>query len=403
MTDLSKYYELAKHISIYVADEKKIMPAGLQDWLNESEANSLLFNKLVEAEKIKAAAESYHNIDTDRAWKTVSEKLFAEKIPLRTRPLWTRIGVAASVLLISGAGLWHFYTQHKALNSLDAAHPTANNIILPGKNAATLTLADGRKITLSDAMNGELAKEGGVSIQKTQAGEIVYKVNGVSGSKKNDTEIRLNTISTARGEQYQIILPDGSKVWLNAASSLKYPASFNSFKERNVELAGEAYFEVFPNAKQPFTVKTTNQLITVLGTHFNIKSYSNDELTRTTLLEGSVSIKPSRTDGLVMLKPGQDFSFNELTGRSMLSKANIEQAMAWKNGYFYFQNEDIKTIMQDISRWYDIEINYEGKMTNSGYDGSISRFKNIKEVLEILELTGGVHFKINGRRVTVML
>lgn len=207
-----------------------------------------------------------------------------------------------------------------------------------------------------------------------------------------------NTLSTARGEQYQVRLPDSSLVWLNAASELKYPSSFNTLKERRVELSGEAYFEVAKNKKQPFVVQADGQEVKVLGTHFNVSSYSDEPDAITTLLEGSVQI--SGNGEVKVLKPGERAV---RTGNQIkVSEADLSEDMAWKNGDFYFNNVGIASIMRQISRWYDVDIIYQGELTDEKFYGTISRSKNIKQVLNVLEKTKSVHFKVEGRRVLIM-
>lgn len=271
--------------------------------------------------------------------------------------------------------------------------------IKPGGNKAILKLADGSEISLTDAGRGTLADRSGIRITKTTDGSVMYQV--VSGTEKSEKQPRYNTISTPRGGQYQIELPDGTKVWLNAASSLKFPQSFAHMKTRAVELSGEAYFEVFKNKRQPFQVLTgtaeggRSQLIEVLGTHFNVNAYADEASTKTTLLEGLVRVNHG-----IELRPGEQSVLNQ--GDVRVVQVDTEEAVAWKNGYFIFTNEDIYSIMRKISRWYDVEVVYEGKITDNTFNGPVSRSSKVSEVLDILELTKTVHFKIEGRRITVM-
>jgi transmembrane sensor len=333
----------------------------------------------------------------DLMWDHISKQTLPRKTALFN---YRNIAAAAAVLIVVGAGVF-FYSNHK--NSEKPEQKVAyTNDIAPCKNTATLTLASGRKIVLSEAVKGELAKESGVSITKTADGQIIYEINDNTLGKNAPNGI--NILSTSRGETYRIILPDKSTVWLNAASSLKYPASFASLKSRSVELIGEAYFEVTKDKLHPFIVKSAGQEVEVLGTHFNIKNYPGEETAKTSLMEGAVRIRPITGTHLrkgVLLKPGQ---------QSVLNKENIdissfdpEEVIAWKNGMFVFNRQDLESIMNQVARWYDIKVDYhDDSIRKQIFDGSVSRFQNISQLLEVLESTGSVHFKLAGRRLIVM-
>ncbi len=337
--------------------------------------------------------------------------------------------IAAAVIFMALTSGFYFYLNKPTGSQLatQKLHPEKNDIA-PGGNKAILTLADGSKISLSDAANGEIAKQAGISITKTSNGRLIYSIADPQPTTNNQQPV-YNTIETPKGGQYQINLPDGSKVWLNAASSLRFPASFTG-NERKVELSGEAYFEIahvtLPSggnrtgAKKssgteamPFKVISGNQTVEVLGTHFNINAYSDEPSIRTTLIEGSVRVLlPSPSgEGLDMnfsklLKPGQQSKVNETIN---VFNVDTEEAVAWKNGYFMFNNENIQSIMRKVSRWYNIDIEYRGNISQKALWGSLSRFKNVSELIDMLELTGSVHFKIvpgdasgKERRIIVM-
>ncbi|MCQ6957219.1 FecR family protein [Mucilaginibacter aquariorum] len=321
----------------------------------------------------------------------------------KIRSLWPRIaGVAAiaGMLVISIL----FKDQFLSIGNQSQV-VSSNQDIAPGKSAATLTLANGRKILLTSVPSGELANESGVTISKTSNGEILYEIKENSETKPGQH----NLLSTAMGETYQVKLPDGSRVWLNAASSLKYPVSFSSLKDRRVELHGEAYFEVAKDKLHPFLVETDGQEVTVLGTHFNIKAYKQDKNIVTTLAEGSVRVGYQASawsdhgkivyKDEVILSPGQQ---SLLKGETIsVSKAALEESLAWKDGNFVFNDANIEKIMQDIARWYNIEVLYEGPFPTGAFSGNISRSKNISQILRALESTKLVHFKIEGRKVYV--
>jgi ferric-dicitrate binding protein FerR (iron transport regulator) len=208
----------------------------------------------------------------------------------------------------------------------------------------------------------------------------------------------MNTLTTPRGGQYEVMLPDGTKVWLNSASSLTYPVTFAG-KERRVELTGEAYFEVAKNTSSPFFVKTSGQTVKVLGTHFNINSYEDEKCVKTTLLEGSVVITSDGNKQAVNLKPGQQ-SVNKAASFDVINEADIDEAVAWKNGKFLFRNTDLQTVMRQLSRWYDVDVEYQGTIAERHYRGRISRNVPVSQVFEILK-TSGINFIINGRTIIV--
>jgi ferric-dicitrate binding protein FerR (iron transport regulator) len=266
------------------------------------------------------------------------------------------------------------------------------NDVGPGTNKAILTLANGSSIILDSAANGTLT---------TQGNSKILKLNGMlsySALKNKPSEVLYNTISTPRGGQYQLMLSDGSKVWLNAASSLRFPASFAG-KERKVELLGEAYFEVAKNAAMPFKVKVNGMEVEVLGTHFNINSYENESTVRTTLLEGSVKINKNNSSSL--LKPGQQAQVNKAGEIKIINNVDVEEAIAWKEGKFQFDRADIHDIMRQLARWYDVDVEYKGSVS-SHFGGTISRDVNLSQVLNMLHLTGEVKFQIEDRKVIVM-
>jgi transmembrane sensor len=266
----------------------------------------------------------------------------------------------------------------------------------PGKDKAILTLSNGRKIVLDNSANGQLTTQSGSNILKTRDGQIAY---ADAGKTEPNLSSSFNNITTPNGGQWQVILPDGSKVWLNSSSSLDYPATFKNHKERIVQLKGEAYFEVAKDRQHPFIVKSDKQTVSVLGTHFNINAYDNEASVKTTLEEGKIKIANIRGTEKILI-PGQQAT---LTGSQLkITEADLVEALAWKNGYFRFNDENIQSIMRQLARWYDIDVQYKNDTPTDGLNGKISRYKNISQVLKALEATKIVHFKIEGRRVTVM-
>ena len=328
---------------------------------------------------------------TDRIW----DRLPIHEENLVRRKLWPRIGIAAAILLMISSGIYFF--NDFGFNHPDLlVHTDKTQQILPGGNKATLTLADGRKITLDGAVNGELAEQSGIIITKTKDGQLVYTVSD-KGSSLNNGKATMNVVSTPKGGQYQVNLPDGTKVWLNAASSLSYPAVFTG-AERKVSLTGEAYFEVAKvHPAKTFKVSAAKQTVEVLGTHFNINSYSDEPAVKTTLLEGSVKVS-AIASGDIFLKPGQQAVL--LENQLNVNLANTEDAVAWKNGMFRFKDADLQTVMRSVARWYDVEVSYEGNLPGRQFSGEIHRDINLSEVLDILSFFK-VHFKIEGKKIIV--
>ncbi|SFH33288.1 FecR family protein [Pedobacter insulae] len=316
------------------------------------------------------------------------EKPFVKK-------LWPRIAVAASFLAVIGTGLY-FYTS-KPANKIDRTLVQANDID-PASNKAYLTLANGKRIALTDASNGNIASQSNVQITKTADGQLVYTI--AENRSNVNAPLEYNTIETPNGGKYDITLPDGTAVSINAASTLKFPVSFASLKERRVQLQGEAYFQVAHNKQVPFRVSSPGQTVEVLGTHFNINAYANEVVVKTTLLEGSVKILPDHAKNFKILKPGEQGTLQDDVVEVV--KADTEQALGWKNGDFIFNGEDLKAVMRQVARWYDVEVEYKGEVNISGIVSAFPRNKKLSQLLKALEASQGVHFKIEGRRVLVM-
>jgi transmembrane sensor len=316
---------------------------------------------------------------------------------LNTRPIvsWWWIGsVAASIILISSIII---FAQHsyQGYQQVAVVKPFKNDIA-PGSNKAVLTLGNGHKIILNDAKNGQLADEANTKITKAKDGRLVY--NTTNNTQASQPAVDYNTVSTPNGGQYEVELPDGTKVWLNASSSLRYPTRFAG-NERKVELSGEAYFEVSHNKAMPFKVKTASQEIEVLGTHFNVNSYTDEPATNTTLLEGSVKITSGKAQSVV-IKPQQQASLK--SAGFDVREVDADEAIAWKNGYFEFSEENLGSIMRKISRWYNVEIIYTDKgLESQVFSGSISKYKNISQVIKLLELTKVADFNIQGNKIII--
>jgi len=302
--------------------------------------------------------------------------------------LFKLITAAAVAVFVVSIGLWFLKEgRNKNLKPIVYASDVA-----PGHQGATLTLANGNKIRLTGAANGILATEAGVTISKTANGQLVYTIKG---DPENN---RLNTLSTEKGETYQVQLPDGSEVWLNAASSLTYATNLIADGKRVVKLTGEGYFQVAKDKAHPFRVQTGGHQVEVLGTHFNINSYNNEPAIATTLLEGAVQVSCHSKKEL--LKPGQQAKLDG-NGNFLIAEVDTDPYVAWKNKQFSFENENIQTIMRMVERWYDVKVEYRGELSKEKFWGAVSRFDNVSKVLSALESTGKVHFEIKGNTIYV--
>lgn len=325
-------------------------------------------------------------------------RLNRETKPAKTKPIFRWVAAASAVLILGVTGL--FITRMLTTDQEDFPRRVAQSNIHPGGNKAILTLASGKKISLTDAGNGQIANQNGIKVTKAANGQLVYTITGrenlPGASSSNDLDA-FNTIETPKGGQYQVVLPDGSKVWLNAYTSLKFPVSFNNQKERRVELSGEAYFEVAHNKDLPFRVVTARQTVEVLGTHFDVNAYSDDAVTKTTLLQGLVRITAASRSAI--LNPGQQA---KLTGTLDVSEVNTAEAIAWKNGYFNFDDEKLENIMRSVSRWYNVDVVFEDQSLKKETFGAVTtRFANITTLLKMMEQTGDARFNIQGTTITV--
>lgn len=368
---------------------KRLIPKYLAGDCNEEEVTLMesWYNHYLEDTELKVSEEQILE-STDRVQKRLNS-LIAPK----TRTLFKPLAIAASILLAVAIGIYLF------TGNFHQSKETQLSEINPGKHDATLTLADGKEIKLSDVRNGDLAKESGLTITKTAAGQLVYQIaKQTSTGNKSRAPQAYNTLSTSNGEIFQLVLPDGSKVWLNAASKLNYSVSLATDHKRVVNLNGEAYFEVFKDKNHPFIVKTSKQEIEVLGTHFNINSYEDEQLTKTTLVEGLVKVRLANEEAL--LRPGQESSVG--TKGINIRSVDAEGAIAWKNGKFLFNDEALESIMRKISKWYNVEVVYTSDAIKTAqFYAMIDRFSSIEEVLKVLRLTKKVSFKIEGRQITV--
>lgn len=324
--------------------------------------------------------------------EAIHHKIRAESRSIRRIPI-RRIAIAASLIgmiLLSGFLLFNRITSKETVKATTNQQRFKDDVS-PGSDKAILTLADGSNIILDDAKNGTLVQQGNSKIIKLD-GKLSYDLT------KNSREIVYNTISTPNGGQYQLELPDGSLVWLNSTSSIHFPTSFDG-KERRVEITGEAYFEIAKNPNMPFIVAVNGAEVQVLGTHFNINAYNDEDNVKTTLLEGLVRFVHGTNTS--MLKPGQQSQFGRDGEIKIVNNVDVERVVAWKNGMFDFENAEIETVMRQLSRWYDVEIEYKGK-SDDLFIAEMRRNIKLSDALKALELTGKVKFDIQGRKIIVM-
>jgi len=304
-----------------------------------------------------------------------------------------RYAAAAAVLLLISVALFFVKTQ----KTQEQQNKQIAIEIKPGGNKATLTLSNGSRIVLDSAHNGQIATQSNINITKTAGNQIIYAAAANTKGQLAAYQLQ-NTISTPNGGQYQLVLPDGTKVMLNAATSLTYPAEFHG-NERVVHLTGEAYFEVAKNKKMPFRVVAGTQTVEVLGTHFNINAYRDEAAVKTTLLEGSVKVSLGANSTLII--PGEQAVTNtDGSGNIFKHTVDVDKETAWKNGLFSFQNEDLKAVMRQVARWYDVKVVYAANLPGEKFIGEISRTSNLSDVIKILELND-VHFDVQGKTVTV--
>ena len=317
---------------------------------------------------------------------------------------WYKMMAAAVVIIVASVG-GYFLMNKQKVELLETL--SYKNDIAPAANKTVLKLADGTEIALDDAKAGELAQQGGIRIIKTNDGQLIYDLSGFSGTTGSSG---YNTIVTPVGGQYQVVLSDGTKVWLNAVSSLRFPTRFGG-KERDVETSGEVYFEVAKvmikdnaitntSSRMPFVVKSGGQQVEVLGTHFNINAYGDSNVTRTTLLEGSIKVSVAGSSVAQVLKPGQQAQVSKSADVKVIS-VDADDVVAWKSNLFQFNNTPIEQVMLQVKRWYDIDVVYSGAKPELLFTGVVPKNNNISTLLKVLESTGGVKFGIEGKEVII--
>ncbi|OQP67825.1 FecR family protein [Niastella populi] len=378
-------------------------------WLEQGN-NKEFFNQILDKEILEEELRQLDELKIESEQRGSWEKLLQFRVkPQKLNTIWLNnwkmYAAAASIITILGVGGLIWYKSQRVNNQVVQVEESKAPIITdadPGQFKARLTLADGSTVVLDTATTKQLAQQGSVQVLNKD-GKLVYQQGGEAGSD----EVLYNTLQTTKGQTYATVLADGSRVWLNSESSIRYPVAFRG-SERKVFITGEAYFEVVPSylkdkdgkgGKQSFKVEVGNMEIEVLGTHFNINAYADEDVLRTTLLEGKIKII---TGGIsTMLAPGQQAQLKRGTSfLQVTDNSDVEQAVAWKNGYFQFGDDDLKTVMRQLARWYDVEVIYQGGVSSDTYGGRINRNSKASEVLTILE-RNRVHFKIEGKKIIV--
>lgn len=333
----------------------------------------------------------------DRLAGAISSSSFSHRPVHRVhflRKSWFRY--AAAVLLVAGTlAVFLLLNNHQQEPLQAAGKKQPQKDIVPGSDKAVLTLADGSSLVLDEAQNGDLARQGNARVVKLENGRLAYEAKAGPGEKPS-----FNTLTVPRGGQYALTLADGTRVWLNAASSIRYPTVFAG-AERKVEVSGEVYMEIATNSRKPFIVEANGTAVQVLGTSFNLNAYPDESVVRTTLIEGSVRVSKTSTADVAVLNPGQQAEVAGHVDGVKVVAVDTEQVLAWKNGLFSFQNADIKTIMRQLSRWYDINIVYENAVPSQRFFGEMNRNLTLSQVLKGLEVSK-VNFRLEGRNLIVM-
>jgi len=382
-----KYNEFAwKWLNGTITEEEK---NELVEWLKEHPSDPLYIPP--------SLAKSEEQLRRRILKNTLQLRKADATIPFYQKKQFLRIAAASVILILVSLSVYSYLLpHHNAFPAIkaEAGAPDKQRVrddIAPGRNKAILVFTDGSRIELDSADNGTIASDPSTKVIKVNSGQLRFSS---TGSPETTGYI---TLATPCGGQYALTLADGTRVWLNSTSSLRFPGGFAE-KERVVELSGEAYFEVVKNPLQPFIVKVNDTRVKVLGTHFNVKAYPDEEAMQTTLLEGSVRVEQNQIAKL--LKPGQQAAVKPAGTINVKDDADVDQVIAWKNGLFGFEDATIETIMKQLARWYPIQVNYAARVPEH-FTGTISKNVGIKKVFQMLELTGAVHFFIDGNKVTV--
>lgn len=375
--------------------QKDISPeqeALLKDWLLKSEHNKKLLDELQNNDSLIAEMKRYNEsiARTERAKLRAVEEAFPKSRKVK-RMSWFRYAAAAVLLIMLGGGYYLFFKSKPDKVKQEEVVAKVQHDVEPGQFKAKLTLADGSVLVLDSFSNNRLVQQGGTNVY-TRDGELIYN----PAKSKEDKEVFHNTLTTARGESYKLILPDGSKAWLNAASSVRFPVSFTG-NERRIEITGEVLMEVVSNKTKPFIVSVNNTEVKVLGTVFNVNSYEKEDGIITTLVEGKVLL--TKGNKSLVLTPGQQAQVTEEGNMELNKEADVDKATGWQRGLFVFKGDDVKTVMNQLARWYDVKVIYKGEIKDKFY-AVIKRNQSASNVLYALEQSSG-HYKIDGNTIIV--
>ena len=361
----------------------------LDDWVNAGMDNQRLFEKLIDEKNQDQWLKLLGGVDTDAALERAKAKIsFAPQHKKSNLRSLLPYAAAACVLMAFAIA---FFTTFNKIRPITPTVQLQTNDMAPGSDQATLTLSDGTIVRLDTLKNGKVLTQDNSQVTKPDSGQLVYQL--VNPATLSQPEI-FNILTVPAGGQYKLVLPDGTKVWLNASSSLRYPTVFGG-PERKVELTGEGYFEVAKDPMYPFEVSTNGSTVQVLGTHFNINAYLDEPVLKVTLAEGSIKLNNS-----MLLQPGEEARVSK-NGNILKGKADLETALAWKNGQFVFKETPLDVLMRQVGRWYNTGIAYE-TVVNEHFNASIPRDVPVSKLLHILEATDRVHFKIDNHQITVM-
>lgn len=367
----------------------------LQDWVSLSDDNRLAVEDFLDEQKLNEGIKRLYR-SQEKIWMRLNQQIGDKNVKSVFGSNLFKYAATAAIFILLAASSYFILNRNARKEIVFVAeNKQPVNEVQPGKNKAMLTLADGTKVALDSAAAGSLAQQG-TTILLNEKGKLVYDEKG--GQSKGNL---YNTLSTSRGEVYALVLSDGSKVWLNSASSIRFPVAFVG-NQREVEITGEAYFEVAKNAAKPFRVSINNVngkvgQIEVLGTHFNINAYNDEPDVKATLLEGAVKVKMG--NAVQMLASGQQASLRQ-GGIALQKNVDVSQVVAWKEGFFLFDKTDLQSLMRQIARWYDVEVNFAGKVKEDSFSGKISRSLPLSKFLKVLDLND-VHVKIEGKTITV--
>ena len=384
---------IVKHLNDELNDQEK---QDLDNWVQQSENHRRFFSQFTDEEALTVTLTEYET-SKGIVYDKIKEAIpFGEPTHSKTRSLWwlnTRrlTAVAASLLLVAAALVW-WSIDKKDSKVAETPVTAVTHDRQPASEGAILKLADGKEIILDGAQDGTVAKQGNTHVTK-QGGLLSYSSNDA------DNKVLYNTLSTPKGRIYKLLLPDGSKVWLNAASSITFPTVFTGL-QRSVEITGEVYFEVMKNADMPFQV-TVNQraIVEVLGTHFNVKAYDDEQWLRTTLLEGSVKVLSATTGRSVIIKPGEQASIQQ-SQLTIHDHVNIKNVMGWKDGYFSLDDLTLEELMREVARWYDVEVTYEKGVPMKAFFGKVNRDLSLLDFMDGLK-AWGIRFRLENKKLII--